>query len=629
MPMIYYTGPTHDWDPDISAPTVIVGTDLADNVLVSIKSTERVVGAIATTDPYSAEFFWTFPAFNQFGAPITATVGPFAQPPCDWLPECCVVRSDGWIFAPTTLLFPRRSAGDDVLVDFIRVFRRNGDRVSFPQLHGARIMAMAFDADNNIIVGGDEYSNTTYCLRKYSADGETLIWSATHSSLAGVWLPFREDLGCKIRIEKILVDTDGSIYVQGRRWMHDLSVSPRINDGFVAKYTANGIEVWSTIQEDPPGTSTTYGSGWPPSIVINGDHLFSGLYTSSSAGVATDLARLDKDDGSILDYRPANNYNPDTLWTMVLAFNAAGTEINGINYNVGGFSPPAPQTRTWLRTWDVDDLQQYASYENLTYDLYIPAYENFIILPDDTIRTSYRQNDGGYAAEMQHPVRVQFVEETEIPPIPIALNLAPFDWQGDRYTLAPPLPLRMGVGIPALQREYSGALTLPEIYRATLSGSPDLTLALSSFSVRRDVSGVSLSVVSPITDSAQVDDILARVSGTLTLWRGVRFLDGTEQLEPMLSVPLAGGIRYDLGAKAASATLSGETVEPIAPTVQTRTLRGISYRSESSGARRVRCAVDTFIRPGDTADLGGGETMTAADLVYNVSAFAASMEVAE
>jgi len=43
----------------------------------------------------------------------------------------------------------------------------------------------------------------------------------------------------------------------------------------------------------------------------------------------------------------------------------------------------------------------------------------------------------------------------------------------------------------------------------------------------------------------------------------------------------------------------------------------------------VRCAVDTFLRPGDTADLGAGETMTVAELTYSVTPTSASMEIAE
>jgi hypothetical protein len=427
--------------------------------------------------------------------------------------------------------------------------------------------------------------------------------------LAGTYAPLRA-LGYKCRIESVIVDTDGAIYVAGRRWINRDNFA---NYGFVAKYDEDGTELWVWIADI--GFNVF-------SLVLHGSYLIASVFQYVSQSNGRDLLRFDKTDGAILDYHPFVNDATPQGRDYALAINSAGTELHGI-HRENSAGPGSV-----LRVWDINDLSAISSQETLSFDLDPWQKENFLLVPDDVRRTSYLL-DVSQNAIFRCPRRIQIAVETQIPPIAISLNLAPFDWQGDRYTLAPPLPLRLGVGIPALQREYAGALTLPEIYRATLSGTPDLTLAISSFSVRRDVSGVSLSVVSPITDGAQVDAILARASGTLTLWRGVRFLDGTEQLEPMLSVPLAGGIRYDMGAKAASATLSGETVEPIAPTVLTRTLRGISYRSESSGARRVRCAVDTFIRPGDTADLGGGETMTVAELVYNVSAFAASMEVAE
>ena len=37
----------------------------------------------------------------------------------------------------------------------------------------------------------------------------------------------------------------------------------------------------------------------------------------------------------------------------------------------------------------------------------------------------------------------------------------------------------------------------------------------------------------------------------------------------------------------------------------------------------------TRVLPGDTANLGGGETMTVAEIVYSISPDSASMEVAE
>ena len=194
---------------------------------------------------------------------------------------------------------------------------------------------------------------------------------------------------------------------------------------------------------------------------------------------------------------------------------------------------------------------------------------------------------------------------------------------------APAIALPLGLALPGTRREYVGALRLPDIYRCTLSGEPDIELPLSSFTIRRDTSGVSLSVVVPASSAALVAAAVARSDGILTLRRGVRFQNGTEQSEPMLVVPLDGGVRYDIGTQSASLTLSGKTVEIADREPETRVLKGISYRSESGGARRVRCAIDTYLRPGDTAALGGGETLTVAELTYSVDARQGTLEVAE
>ncbi len=59
-----------------------------------------------------------------------------------------------------------------------------------------------------------------------------------------------------------------------------------------------------------------------------------------------------------------------------------------------------------------------------------------------------------------------------------------------------------------------------------------------------------------------------------------------------------------------------------------RQLRGISYRAgEGDGRQRVRCAVDTFLRVGEIADVGGGETLVVRELVYWIDPQQAMMEV--
>jgi hypothetical protein len=196
-------------------------------------------------------------------------------------------------------------------------------------------------------------------------------------------------------------------------------------------------------------------------------------------------------------------------------------------------------------------------------------------------------------------------------------------------TTAPALSIGLSLPIPRLMRDYAGPVQLPQIYRATLSGSPAIAIPISSFSLRRNATSATLTLVSPYADADQIDAILARSTGALTLSRGVRFLDGTESLDVFLAAPLtSAGIRYDLGAKSGSITLTATTDDSPAPGI-VRTVRGISYRSVTDGKRRIRCALDQYLVPGDVANLGGGETMTVTEMSFSVDSKAANMEIAE
>lgn len=198
-------------------------------------------------------------------------------------------------------------------------------------------------------------------------------------------------------------------------------------------------------------------------------------------------------------------------------------------------------------------------------------------------------------------------------------------------TTAPALYIGTTLVVPRLMREYAynGPIRLSHIYRAILSGSPDLDIPMSSFSLRRNTTSATLTVVSPKADADQINAILARPTGILTLWRGVRFPDGTESLSAMIAATLSSpGIRYDLGARSGSVSLTATVDESLTPGV-TRTMYGISYRNVIDGQRRLRCAVDTYLIPGDIADLGGGETMTVAEIAYSVDTTLATMEIAE
>jgi hypothetical protein len=194
-------------------------------------------------------------------------------------------------------------------------------------------------------------------------------------------------------------------------------------------------------------------------------------------------------------------------------------------------------------------------------------------------------------------------------------------------TSVPGLPLGLGLGLPRPVREFPSVVPLPEVYRATLSGSPALAVPISSVSLRRNLTGSSLSLVSPDASAAQIAALLARSGGTLTLWRGVRAIDGTEHLDVLLAAPLTG-LRYDLGARSGSVILSADLTQASLGG-QTRPVRGISYRNQQDGKRRVRAAVDSYLIPGDVADLGGGETLTIVEMTYSVDVGQSNMEIAE
>ena len=184
----------------------------------------------------------------------------------------------------------------------------------------------------------------------------------------------------------------------------------------------------------------------------------------------------------------------------------------------------------------------------------------------------------------------------------------------------------MVLGLPYGIREYVG-LPQPALYRLYVTGTPALELPLSSFSLRMTATGIALSCVSPGATLATVDAIEARDAGELVLYRGIRWSSGIEQLDELARAVL-DGIRYDIGSQSGSITLAGSSAVTISHT-KTRVLRGISYRSEIAGVRRVRCDVDTYVRPGDTVDLGGGETLVVSSITISVSSTSAVMEIAE
>jgi len=83
-----------------------------------------------------------------------------------------------------------------------------------------------------------------------------------------------------------------------------------------------------------------------------------------------------------------------------------------------------------------------------------------------------------------------------------------------------------------------------------------------------------------------------------------------------------------LGARSGSLSLMGRVASAV-DYAKTRQVRHLSYRNESAGIRRIRAAIDTQLRVGDTVQLAGGELLIISNITITVSATQAVMEISE
>lgn len=215
-----------------------------------------------------------------------------------------------------------------------------------------------------------------------------------------------------------------------------------------------------------------------------------------------------------------------------------------------------------------------------------------------------------------------------IPALPLSIPLSAPQSLRD-LALTPALSIRPALSAPQWTRDIAVNVPCAVRYRLYLSGGTGtIELPLASFQCRRRSGAPTwISVVVPIAASSVIDEIEARIAGQLIIHKGVALASGIEQLDEMMRADL-DRMSYDYGAESASVTLDGY-LETTNSTPKTRAITGICYRNLSDGIRRVRCEVDTWLAPGDTADLGGGETLLVSEIVAWVGTTQSYMEITE
>lgn len=637
MTMIYFSGERLDWrDPYNwnTAPIVVRGYDAAGNLLSTLRS--DIFTEVVSTSGVG----YDLAAYTKNGTAVTVRHNPVnGYNPC--YPGALAAADDGrlyWASGPFWAYVDGTTWTGDLVIDFFRVYNRNGDRVPFPQLHGSLIRAVKLDSSGNIIVGGESNGTLFYTLRKYDSVG-SLIWSAATGNI----------------VVDIAIDSSDNIYAASTnaivkynsagtlQWSQSLVYGDSVytlavdatylydsgffNGGRIEKRNLSDGEIVTSVNTD-----------YPNRISISGSVIYSVEWDSYSS---TCYKTFDTD----LNLLTTINYETTNGGAFVGSYcflGKPGVDVNGNIYFCGN-------RRLIESTGNYHNLFHFYSltsahakrWDNLAATM-LPGISYYT----GTIRTDTGYGDydyttayggdagpdlginviGGNWEFWRNCSVVTVVENTKLPGLDIRLNYGIPIWAGDRYIDVPGLPISLAFGALQIWRDYVGARKYPEIYRLYLTGSPNIELPISSLQCRSDLYSLTLYLVVPWLTSDLIAAIEARLTGELVLFKGIRFPNGTEQIDEMLRVPF-GSLRYDMGPQSSSASISGTIANSGGG--RTRTLNGINYRNTIGTTRRVRCAVDTYLQPGDTANLGNDETLIVAEIVYNIGTDQSTMEIVE
>lgn len=483
-------------------------------------------------------------------------------------------------------------------LDFFRVYRPDGHRLPFPQLHGARIRAITLDSAGNLYVGGDTLDETDHFVGgKYDASG-ALLWRMIGSPRA----PESEySGGRRDRIYCLALDSSGNLYTAGG------------NDdeyGVLKKYNASGVVQWTRHPNQIIKSLVVDSSGFLYTAFPDQN----GAYGEFSGGVT---------------YDHFVSFTTEDTFFRVVKWDADGNFVAGLALSsLSGWCNLFAGVDQLEVVWrDASGLFRY--WNSYGYDLSLVTTQTYTqmmlaVAPDGTVYPNPLAPSGAYTPE--GGLNVAVVETGQVMSLALPVQLGSVITLGDRYVAVPALALQIGIAQPLITLDYTGAAAA--VYRLYLTGgSGTIELSLASLQVRRNAASTWLSVVVPSPTPAILTAIEDRADGDLIVMRGVRFPDGTEQTESFFRAAYTA-LRYDLGGRSASLTLEATEAGAVS-TGYTRPARAISYRAAAKGRRRVRCAVDTYLRPGDLLDLGGGETLIVGGLTYQINPHSAVMEVSE
>lgn len=468
------------------------------------------------------------------------------------------------------------------------------------------IYCIKVDDAGNVYVCGDYVSDAAtdphdtnpYSVRKYNASG-VLVWSKfpqidfqsignlRHLSLDGSgnvyvcgvvnriakfdssgnqqWIKTASWELSYSTIKKIIVADDGYIYTIG-------------NVKWITKWDSLGNEIWSI------------------------DNLYPSPDNSSTQSFCIDASN------NIYLMCAINNF------PHLFKFNNSGTLVFEKIYTVEEM--PSGLTLLNLNFQDIGTDSAYL-YGYVTKSVKLSCTDGSVVSYFDI----YNQRD----VTNSYPFCIS-VQQTEILGSSIEFESSGHRWIGDYTSFSPGIDLRFETDPPWLRRDFLDGNVETHYAAEIRRPGQILSIKITSFSARKNQSGLSLSVVVSTFDADLLSAISAHTDWTLSIIRSI-FLNSAEFKDDLFSAPL-DEIRYDVGSKNASMTFGASTTT-ISQYFQTREIKNIFYSSLINNKRRVRGSIDLYLEIGDTADIGSGETLLVGEIIYYCSATQATMEVAE
>lgn len=520
--------------------------------------------------------------------------------------------------------------------------------------HGTNVYGITVDTSGNVYTVGGAVNNSGavfpldpsygggalgdrtgyYTLRKYNSLG-VLQWSSDH----GMGYPAATFFSGTIDIYTIpIVYDSGYLYIGGTTFNSFTDEFTYSQWGALTKVNATtGAVVWRAAIQDPFDVNENWYYG-VNDISLDGS---GSIYVTGYFGQASSLE-------SIRKYDTDGNQLASASLIKVGIYYGYGI---GIKITSGGkiISLTSPYKAADEKYYC---LHRYSSSLALEETYSVVSFNTVQIIStglylDDDDRVYITSNYDSYDHLWCYPADVSALSwsidvdpsssiagafcialsEIETPPLELKFSFGVPVLIGDLYSAIPGLPVPLSLKVPSLYRDYIGR-PLPQIYRVYLTGGTGPIEVLASFiNIRKTSETISTTVVIPAFTESNLAEIEDREAGTILIKKGIRFADGIEQLDILAEIPF-NGFAYDAGSSSQSLTLRGNGPIDISNNT-TRILNKISYRNSNNGLRRLRCEIDTYIQPGDIADLGDSETLSVGELVLSISATQAIMEVVE